>query len=785
MRVILALTLISTALAAEEGYRKPSAAIAAVLNAPATPEASLSPAGDYLLLSQSVRNPPIADLARPMLRLAGQRIDPATNGRHSAQYFVSLSLLRLADGVETRISLPPGFRFAAPEWSPDGKHFVILHTRAGEIWAGDTQAAKVRRIAGGVNSAFGDAVRWMPDSRTLLVQLIPSGRGKPPERPSTPTGPNIQETAGKASPVWTFQDLLTSAYDEKLFEYYATAQLALVDSVTGHSTPVGAPAVFRKAAPSPDARFLFVERIVHPYSWLHPAQNFPTELEVWDRNGKLVHKVASLPLAEAPIEGVPTGPRQAGWKPTDPATLEWVEALDGGNPKNAATHRDRVLLLPAPFQAAPQELVRTEHRALSVQWLEGGDGALVSDFDRRRRWTRRLLVRSGQPPRVLSSRNQSDRYNDPGLPVTRLLANGHTAVRQHAGSIFLTGTGSSPEGDRPFLDRLDLESGKSERLFRSSATGYESVAGLSAPDGSRLVTRYESPGEPPNYFLRSSDRKALTHYPDPAPQLRQVRKELVRYKRADGVDLSFTLYLPPGYQSGARLPTVVWAYPREYTDAGVAGQVSGSTQRFTLPLGASHLYFLLAGYAILDDASLPVVGDPETVNNTYVEQIVAGAKAAIDKAVELGVTDRNRVGVGGHSYGAFMTANLLAHSELFRAGIARSGAHNRTLTPFGFQAERRTLWEAPEVYLRMSPLLSAHKINEPILFIHGEADNNSGTFPVQSERMYQAVRGNGGVARLVMLPHEAHGYAARESVEHVVAEMISWFDRHVKDAPPR
>jgi dipeptidyl aminopeptidase/acylaminoacyl peptidase len=274
----------------------------------------------------------------------------------------------------------------------------------------------------------------------------------------------------------------------------------------------------------------------------------------------------------------------------------------------------------------------------------------------------------------------------------------------------------------------------------------------------------------------------LTHYKDPAPQLRSIKKELVTYKRPDGVQLSFTLYLPPDYKPGERLPTIVWAYPLEFNDAGTAGQVVGSPNLFTTLNGNSILFMLTQGYAILDNATMPVVGDPETVNNTYIEQIVASAKAAIDKAVDMGVTDRNRVGVGGHSYGAFMTANLLAHSDLFRAGVARSGAYNRTLTPFGFQSERRTLWQAPEMYARVSPFMYADKIKTPLLLIHGEADNNPGTFPVQSERMYQAIKGNGGTVRLVLLPLESHGYVARESVEHVLYEMISWFDRWVKPA---
>ena len=353
-----------------------------------------------------------------------------------------------------------------------------------------------------------------------------------------------------------------------------------------------------------------------------------------------------------------------------------------------------------------------------------------------------------------------------------------------SGAVFLEGAGASPEGDRPFLDRFDLATKKSMRLFHCDPNRYETVASVLDDQGRRLLIRSESPTEAPNYFLLAGGKRTqLTFAKDPAPELRNIRKELVTYKRADGVGLSFTLYLPPGYKERTRLPTVVWAYPREFGDPEVAAQVSGSTKRFTTISGPSHLFLLLAGYAILDDATMPVIGTPESANNTYIEQIVSSAKAAIEKAASMGVTDPERVGVGGHSYGAFMTANLLAHSDLFRAGVARSGAYNRTLTPFGFQAEPRTLWEAPEIYFKMSPFLFANKVNEPILLIHGMADNNPGTFPIQSERMYQAIRGHGGNARFVYLPHESHGYAARESVETVLAETLEWFDRYVKLAP--
>ncbi|HEU4595411.1 MAG TPA: prolyl oligopeptidase family serine peptidase, partial [Pyrinomonadaceae bacterium] len=546
-------------------------------------------------------------------------------------------------------------------------------------------------------------------------------------------------------------------------------------------------------------------RVRRPYSYLHTVNAFPREVEVWDRSGKVLYKLASLPLAdEVPIEGVPKGPRGYEWHATEGAALVWVEALDEGDPKKKVSHRDRILMLKAPFKSEPVELFKTEHRYRSMQWGERGELLFVRDFDRDRRWIRTQLVEAGKDsaPRVLFSHSSNERYNNPGTLLTRELPNGQRVVLRHGDFVYLAGAGATPEGDRPFLDRLNLQTLKTERLFRSDEQSYETVVGLITDDARQIITRRERPVEPSNYYVRTlnvgaagggtnggaddaSNLRALTRIPDATPQLRDIKKQLVTYKRADGVDLSFTLYLPPGYKEGTRLPTVVWAYPLEFTDPTTAGQVTGSTQRYTSITGSSHLFFLLAGYAVLDNATMPIVGDPETMNNTYVEQITASAKAAIDKAAAMGVTDPERVGVGGHSYGAFMTANMLAHTDLFRAGIARSGAYNRTLTPFGFQSERRTIWEAPELYIKVSPFMNAHRINEPLLLIHGEADNNSGTFPIQSERMYQAMRGTGGTVRYVTLPLESHGYAARESTEHTLYEMISWFDKHVKNAPPR
>jgi len=434
----------------------------------------------------------------------------------------------------------------------------------------------------------------------------------------------------------------------------------------------------------------------------------------------------------------------------------------------------------APFKAAPTELLRVKARLTGLEWGERGDLAVVREYDRDRRWTRTWLLDPGKPgvARLAFDLSSNDRYRDPGSFSWRLLPSGHSALRQQDGRLFLTGAGATPEGDHPFLDTFDPATLQTERRFACAPGAYETVTAL-LPDG-RFITRRESPTEAPNYLLHGQETRALTAFQDPLPQLRKIQKRLVKYTRPDGVALSFTLYLPPDYKEGERRPAVVWAYPLEFTDAGTAGQVSGSANRFTTIGGMSHLFFLLSGYVVLDNATMPVVGNPKTVNDTFLDQVVASAKAAIDKADELGVIDPKRVGVGGHSYGAFMTANLLAHSTLFKAGIARSGAYNRTLTPFGFQSERRTLWEAPDMYLKVSPFMAANKFNAPILLIHGEADNNSGTFPIQSERLYMALKGNGQTVRYVTLPLESHGYTARESIEHTLWEMLSWFDKHLK-----
>lgn len=787
-------SLCATTLLAEDfPYHQPSKDVVDVLNAPPTPAVSVSPQHDAVIFMQSVRYPSISEVAQPMLRLAGIRIDAMTNGMHLAQNYRALTLKRLPDGADISVDLPKDGKPGAPVWSPDGKQFAFTNTVSNgiELWIGSAMTGKTKRVegvringvrVGGGGRGGGGGIQWLGDNRTLLISLVPANRGAAPKETIIPKGPDVQESLGHAGPAPTYEDLLTSAHDEDLFDYYAAAQLAYLDSTTGKLTNFGKPAIYTGLRPSPDEKHVLVEWLHRPFSYQLPAGSFPQEIEVWDRAGKSEYKVASLPLEDhVPLGGVRTGPRSYEWLPDKPATLAWVEALDGGNPKEKALHRDKIVTISAPFTAPPTTAFETVERFRGLTPLSDGK-ALVSDFERVSRVIRTMEVdldKPGSEGRVISTRNERDEYHNPGNPVEATTADGHRHVVESNGAIFMTGTGASPTGDHPFLDKFNLATGRSEHLFQS-AEGFEDAVAMLDDTGMRLLTRHESPTEPPNYFLRVNGKStALTHFTNPTPQTAGIKKQLVTYKRADGVPLSFTLYLPADYKPGTRLPTLVWAYPYEYSDAETAGQVTGHEDR-TFPELNYHQLAVLHGYALLDNAGMPVIGDPDHVNNTYVEQITMDAQAAIDKAVEMGVTDRAKVGVFGHSYGAFMTANLLAHTKLFHAGVAESGAYNRTLTPFGFQSERRSFWEAPDVYTKMSPFWFADQIKTPILLIHGEADDNTGTFPIQSERLYAAIRGNGGTVRLVMLPDEAHGYRAKETLEHVLYEELAWFDKFLK-----
>jgi dipeptidyl aminopeptidase/acylaminoacyl peptidase len=794
--LVLLFSLASTLIFAQDGlnYQKPPKTMEDLINAPASPRVSINDKGTVMLISQSSQYPNIAELAEPELRIAGLRLNPRTNGQSRMTYITGFKLKDVQTGAEREISgLPSKLLASNASWSPDDSKIAFCHTEGEKIllYLIDVATATAKKLSDTrLNSTITSPFSWVSDNKTILFASIPDGRGSVPDAPKVPSGPIIQENLGKKAPSRTYQDLLKNPYDEALFDYYAISQLNKINIESGVVEKIGKPTVIQNYSPSPDGKYILYQVRHRPYSYLVTLGFFPMKVDVLDMSGNTVKEITDMPLADnIPIgfNATRAGQRNHAWRADMPSTLFWVEAQDEGDPKKEASIRDKVFVLDAPFDNAPQELYASKLRFGGIIWGNANLALVFENWWTNRKEITTILNPTSKIANVLFDRSFEDTYNDPGSPETKKNQYGRYVLAMENNSLIMTGQGASPEGNRPFVDMLDLTTKKTMRLWRSEGNFLEQPIQFLDFKKRLILTSRESKTDNPNYFIRDLKTKKLTqvtNFPHPYPQMKEVQKQLLKYKRADGVELSATLYLPAGYkkEDGA-LPTLVEAYPQEFKTKDAAGQVSGSPHEFSFIYWGSPIFWATQGYAVMENAAIPIVGEGDKEpNDTYIEQLVAGAKAAIDEGAKLGVVDSKRVGVMGHSYGAFMTANLLAHCNLFKAGIARSGAYNRTLTPFGFQAEERTYWQAPEVYFNMSPFSHADKIKTPILLIHGEADNNSGTFPIQSERFYNALKGHGAITRYVVLPYESHGYRAKESILHMLWEMNNWLEKYVKNA---
>jgi dipeptidyl aminopeptidase/acylaminoacyl peptidase len=779
-----------------QSYQTPPKALADLVTVPLTPTVSLSDKGAYMLIMEQASAPTIAELSQPELKLAGLRLNPANNGPSRMQYITGLKIKTLTNKDEKAVTgLPATPHISFVQWSPDGTKVAFAHSTDSQIdlYVADVATATAKRVGTTVlNATLGAPYYWVSDSKSLIVKTIPAGRGPAPDISRVPGGPTTQENVkGTRGQAPTYQDLLKNPSDEKQFAYYTTAQVVRM-GLDGSTTPIGQAGIIRSAEPSPDGQYVMVETVHTPFSYLVPVNRFPLKTDVYAITGSLVKTLNDSPLQEAvpySRDGAPIGPRDFNWRADAPASVYYTVAQDKGDPKVKADIRDKVFLTEAPFSAEPKEIYAAQFRFDSFNW-----GNALTAFANERWWqSRKALTKIVNPGNwqtsILFDRSYEDRYSNPGQPDMKQNQYGREVLNLLPTNeiLMLNAQGSSPEGDRPFVSLLSLKTKQSREVWRSAAPYFERpVAVLDAAKQVILTTR-ESPDESPNYFVRNLKARIApiqaTFFPHPYPQLKGIQKQQLRYKRTDGVELTATLYLPVGYtKEQGPLPTFLWAYPAEFKSKDAAGQVSGSPYQFNRISFWGAAAFVTMGYAILDNASIPIVGEGDKEpNDTYVEQLVSSAKAAISEGVRLGVVDSSRVGVGGHSYGAFMTANLLSHSKLFKAGIARSGAYNRTLTPFGFQNEQRSYWQAPEVYNAMSPFMNADKMQTPLLLIHGEADNNTGTFPIQSERYYNALKGFGATTRLVFLPYESHHYDAKESLLHMLWEMNGWLDKYVKN----
>ena len=736
--------------------------------------------------------PTIEDLQAPIERLAGMKIDPTTNGKSRDRYYTGLKRFNLKGEKSQVLNLDGDFRFTTFSASPSGAHayMISIADKGYNLWLVDLNTFTAKPLGSQyLNSTYGNPCTWK-DDKTILCKVLPQERGNPPEEMIS--GPRVEQNLGQDKPVRTYTNLLQSELDKKKFDYYFESEVWSFD-ISGNKKKILSKAVYERITPSPDSKYLLVSELKKPWSTTVPLRRFAKRIYVLDEYGKEVQEIETLPVADSintAFNSVRTGKRSVDWRSDKEASLYIVEALDDGNAKKETEKRDKISVWDAPFTGSATKIFETELRYYRISW--GADGkAMIMTYWYDSRTLREWLIDPQNPnsdPLLLVERNYQDAYADPGNILYKRNKEGQFVIQYTSNnkSFYRSGKGASPQGVFPFLDQCPLRGGKCKRIWQAKGENYETFSRLLDDNANRFVTSYQDKNTPKNLHLRKKRKgksKAITSYTDHMSALAGMQKERITYTRKDGVQLSATLYLPAGYQKGKDqpLPTLLWAYPSEFKSASSAGQIRNSTFTFSRPSYSSVLFLLTQGYAIVANPTMPIIGEGDTEpNDDYVNQLVMGAEAAVNHVVAMGVSDPERMAIGGHSYGAFTTANLLAHTDLFKAGIARSGAYNRTLTPFGFQSEQRTFWESPEIYYTMSPFMQAAKINEPILLLHGADDPNAGTYPMQSKRMFEALKGLGATVRWVELPFEEHGYRSREGVEHVHWEMVNWMNTYVK-----
>lgn len=779
-------------------YQTPPSEIMELVDAPLAPAVIIDSKGDQVVLLYRDQYKSIAELSEKELRLGGLRINPKTNIGSRTTYYNNMKVKKASERDPRQVNgLPNNARLSNFRVSPDEKMIAFLNTLPNkvELWVTDIEKATARKLSSQpVNANLGYAINWFNDSNSVLIKTVPQSRKDLIDTSEAiPEGPTVTVSEGEKAQNRTYQDLLANANDEFNFEQLTLSDIKKV-SLDGTVSDFLPTAMYRAINFSPDGNYVMATIIKRPFSYLVPFSRFPYETNIYNASGELVTTIADIPLNEVLPKGfmaVREGKRSIAWRADKPATLYWAEALDQGDPEVEVDYRDGVYQLDAPFNGTPKLLLKTQQRYSGITW--GNDHtAIANDYWWNTRNTKTYIFNpsnSAQQPKVIFDRNYQDQYSDPGSFVTTRNQYNQRVLDIHNDRAYLIGDGFSEKGQFPFIDEFQLKSQKTKRIYESSYTDkIEDLQSVIDIKKGIVLVRIESQQEYPNYYIRNIKKKEhltpITHFENPFKSLQDVHKEIIRYSREDGLELDGTLYLPVGYDldKKERMPMILWAYPREFIDKSSASQVTSNPNKFIYPFWGSPIYWVTRGYVVLDNAAFPIVGEgDEEPNDSFRTQLVANAKAAIDAVDEMGYIDPERVGVGGHSYGAFMVANLLSHSDLFAAGIARSGAYNRTLTPFGFQREERTYWDSPETYNNMSPFMHADKMKTPMLLIHGEDDNNSGTYPMQSERYFNALKGLGAPARLVMLPKESHGYSAKESILHMLWEQDQWLEKYVKN----
>ena len=778
-------------------YQKPSSEILNLVEYERPPSVVYDSDKAFMLFLYRDNYKSIEELSQKELRLAGLRINPKTNIGSRVTYYKNIKIKYLKDKksfIENITGMPLSPKISNINWSPNQKNIAFTNTSEDgvKLWILNLETRSTKKLLElKLNSNIGNAINWINDNE-ILIKVIPENKENLIDQNDIiPTGPTISSNDGDNAQNRTYQDLLKNKTDESNFEQLVNSEIYKV-SLNGEIQKWLEMDMYTNISPSPDGNFVIVSSIKRPFSYIVTYGRFPRSISVHDDDGNLISNLANIPLVEELPKGfnsVRKGKRNFSWRMDKPSTITYTIALDEGDPSKESNYRDELYELESPFQGDGVAIFKSINRLRRIIW-GNIDNAIAMDYWTKNRNEKTYLFNPSninQKPKIINDRNYQDRYSDPGFFLTERNIFNKNVLKIDSNNLILIGDGYSDKGQFPFIDKLNLNTLNKKRIYESNYTDkLEDLLDFDT-EKNQLLVRIESKSDYPNYYfknLNGRNIKKITDFKNPFDILNQVDKEVITYKRNDGVDLSGVLYLPIGYdkKSKEKMPMIMWAYPREFKDKNSAGQNTNNPNEFTYPYYGSMVYWVSKGYVVLDDASFPIIGEEITQpNDNFRSQLVENAKAAINAVYKLGYIDKNKVAVGGHSYGAFMVANLLSHSDLFAAGIARSGAYNRTLTPFGFQTEERSYWEAPEVYYTMSPFMHADKMKTPLLLIHGEDDNNSGTYPMQSQRYFNALKGLGAVVRLVMLPKESHGYSSKESIYHVLWEQDQWLEKYVKN----
>ncbi|MFQ3586476.1 MAG: prolyl oligopeptidase family serine peptidase [Fimbriimonadaceae bacterium] len=785
----------------------------------------LSRDGRHFLVGVSAGLPQLSDLSRPSLNLAGfQVLEHAYRERSlDVRAPVGYELIDARTGARRSVQVPAGKRFTGATFSPDSSRFAFLgHAPDGTyLYVADVESGRSRKVTERpLLATASQTIVWAGNDRIVTV-LRPTAAPPKPAPEAVPATPLVRLTHPTANRLRTFPSLLQTPRDAAMLEHFMTGQLAVVHLADGRVHEVGAPALIRSVDPAPDGRHFRVTTVLKPFSYIVPESSFGSKEEIWDDSGKVLVTLQNRPIrADGTLTPASTTRRALAWRPdgqglsfihSEPAPRSGNAPADPGSPDEddeqargraaaqaaaptAPARPDRVMQWLPPFRPEDAKVVyASDQRINSVRYSPDCQILFLSETRDGREVLAAVRLSDPSKRHVLASSRAEDWTQAPGDLVSGPTELGTTAVRiSSRGTVFLSGTqqfeNPAEKAPRPFLDEVEIDSGKVTRLWQSPEDRFESITSLLGNEGDELVITRQSPTEFPNqFYVNLADRReqALTEYVDLTPEIGGAIRHRFQVRRADGFRFWVQVTLPRWHTVGSRLPAMINVYPREFENQAAYDRGERGFNKNLFPRTGANSWenLVVMGYAVVRP-DIPIVGPAGRMNDNYVHDLRNSLAAVIDEIDRRGWVDRRRLSISGHSYGGFTTANAMIHTPFFRAGIAGAGNYNRTLTPMAFQGESRNLTEARETYLGMSPLIHANNLTGALLLYHGAEDQNVGTWPINSERMFHMLESLGKTAALYMYPFEDHGQIAEQTLLDMWARWVEWLERHVRPVDP-